>query len=341
MSILKFCSIAPLVLSASLAAFSQGLADTGAGALAASPELQPTQLLSPAVQSPAVRMISGFKDSDIKFNLNELVDILRDRRHEGWVLAAYPDPRTAQPLIGAGFSLDLPEREHPQSDSLNPHAFLEPSSADLWSAAGFESGKLNEILTVFYQRRREWNKRKWRRQLYSLPAQITDEDATQLVRVGAIQAIYNAQAYCRKFDELSGPQQMAMAQLVYQMGVNLEHFTDFLSTINSNSAFEADAAATTDNQAPEYWQRVQKSLMGSQWAHKYRTRAIAVIAMLDPAYGDDPRAAEQRVSAVLRPAIVHRRHSRAAASTRQVATTKHRSRAGRGSRTRTRNGNQA
>lgn len=341
MRLLKFASVAPLVLSASLTAFSQASSENGAGAIVAVPERPPIETSSPAEQIPAVRMISGFKDADIKFNLNELVDILRDRRHEGWVLAAYPDPRTAQPLIGAGFSLDLPEREHPQTDSLNSHPFLEPSSADLWRAAGFDPDRLNDILTVFYERRREWNKRKWRRQLYSLPAQITDEDATQLVRVGAIQAIYNARAYCRNFDELSGPQQMAMAQLVYQMGVNLQHFTDFLSTINSTSAFEADATDTTGAQAPEYWQRVQKSLMGSQWAHKYRTRAIAVIAMLDPVYAEDPQAAEKRVSAVLRPAIVHRRRSRAAANTRQVASTKHRSRGGRGSRTRVRNGNQA
>ena len=282
-------------------------------------------------------MMAEFKNSDVRFDVNELVDILRDRRHEGWVLAAYPDPRTAQPLIGAGFSLDLPERDHPQTDTLNSHQFLEPSSADLWQAAGFDPARLDDILKVFYERRREWSKRTWRRQLYSLPAQISDDEAIQLVRVGAIQAIYNARAYCRNFDQLNGPQQMAMAQLVYQMGVNLQHFNDFLTTINSGggSAPEAEAAVldsamfaqdsaakpAVGDETPEYWQSVQKSLMGSQWAHKYRTRAIAVIAMLDPAYGDDPSAAEQRVGAVLRPAVVHHRRGHAAASTRQVAAT--------------------
>jgi len=306
--------------------------------------------------SPAVRMISDFRDSGVKFDLNKLVDILRDRRHEGWVLAAYPDPRTTQPLIGAGFSLDLPEREHPQTDSLNPHPFLEPSSADLWRAAGFEPGRLDEILKVFYERRRQWNKRKWRRQLYSLPAQITDEDATQLVRVGAIQAIYNAQAYCRKFDQMSGPQQMAMAQLVYQMGVNLQHFTEFLATINSapvtapaprmisadltTDTPAADAVPTPIDPSPEYWQSVQKSLMGSQWAHKYRSRAIAVIAMLDPAYEDDPSAAEKRVSAVLRPAVIRRRHGHASVATRQSVAGRHRSPAGRSRKAKSHSGKQ-
>jgi hypothetical protein len=300
-------------------------------------------------------MMADFKDSDVKFDINELVDVLRDRRHEGWVLAAYPDPRTGQPLIGAGFSLDLPERAHLQTDSFNPHPFLEPSSADLWRAAGFEPGRLDDILKVFYERKRQWSKRKWRRQLYSLPAQISDEDATQLVRVGAIQAIYNAQAYCWKFDRLSGPQQMAMAQLVYQMGVNLAHFTEFLATINSNTGSlpesqvaAADLTASTQemapalgDQTPEYWQGVQKSLMGSQWAHKYRTRAISVIAMLDPAYGADPSAAEQRVSAVLRPAVVHRRHSHSSVTARQVAAGKHRTPSGKGRTARTRRGKEA
>lgn len=315
----------------------------------------PTPVAAP---SAALRMMEEFKDTDVKFDMNELVDILRDRRHEGWVLAAYPDPRTAQPLIGAGFSLDLPEREHPQLDANNPHPFLEPSSADLWQAAGFEPAKLDQILSVFYERRRTWSKRTWRKKLFSLPAQISDDDAIQLVRVGAIQAVYNAKAYCRNFDQLNGHQQMAMAQLVYQMGVNLEHFNAFLTTINPGPAprgqqvVAADTAAGTQaraadsqmfsqamqdatatpavmdqmDQSPEYWLGVQKSLMGSQWAHKYRTRAISVIAMLDPAYSDDPTAAEKRVGAVLRPAVVHHRHKvRHAATTRQVSATKHRS----------------
>jgi hypothetical protein len=134
---------------------------------------------------------------------------------------------------------------------------------------------------------------------------------------------------------------MAMAQLVYQMGVNLAHFTEFLKTINSRtsdisaprmvtaelttSTAVEDEATLSEDRTPEYWQSVQKSLMGSQWAHKYRTRAIAVIAMLDPAYGDDPSAAEQRVKAVLRPAVQHRRSKHAAVSARQVSVRRHRS----------------
>ncbi len=328
-----------LALFLGLPALSQNPSGTDLVTLGATPTAQSAQVPSEATVSPVARMITDFKDSDVKFAVNDLVDILRDRRHEGWVLAAYPDPRTGQPLTGAGFSLDLAEREHPQTDPLNPHQFLEPSSADLWRAAGFAPGRLDNILKLFYERKRMWSKRMWRRQLYSLPAQISNEDATQLVRVGAVQAIYNARAYCRNFDQLTGPQQMAMAQLVYQMGVNLQHFNAFLAMINSRAgpapgpraaamdstsfAPDADAAQAFGDQTLEYWQGVQKSLMGSQWAHKYRTRAIAVIAMLDPAYGNDPSAAERRVGAVLRPSTVHRRHGRAAVTTRQLAIGTH------------------
>ena len=337
---LQTLMIAAAALAMGLPIFAQSVpaADPDApvpATAAATPALLNSQPDSDAAPSPAVQMIEGFKDTDIKFDLNELLDILRDHRHEGWVLAAYPDPRTSQPLIGAGFSLDLPTREHPQPDPLNPHPFLEPSSAELWQAAGFDPARLDNLLRVFYERRREWSKRTWRRQLFSLPPQISDDEAMQLVRVGAIQAIYNAHAYCRNFDQMSGPQQMAMAQLVYQMGVNLQHFNDFLATINPNPGPRAAAAESTMleeasqeipatlDQSPEYWLGVQKSLMGSQWAHKYRSRAISVIAMLDPAYRDDPTAAEQRVGAVLRPAVVHRRRGHAVA-TRQVAATTHR-----------------
>ena len=344
---------AALAFALGIPAFAQSTPGTGFDTSTQTvPAVTPTPSSSPAAPeiapSPAVKMLEDFRDSDVKFDLNELLETLRDHRHEGWVLAAYPDPKTSQPLIGAGFSLDLPAREHRQPDPLNPHPFLEASSADLWQAAGFDPAKLDDILKVFHERRSEWSKRTWRRQLFSLPPQISDEDAMQLVRVGAIQAVYNARAYCRNFDELTGPQQMAMAQLVYQMGLNLEHFNAFLALINPGAGPRAaavdPAALSLDgpvalDQTPEYWLGVQKSLMTSQWARLYRTRAISVIAMLDPSYGDDPSAAERRVGAVLRPAVVRRNRGHAVASTRQVAATTHHGhahKAGRSTRARSR-----
>ena len=272
--------------------------------------------------SPAVAILRDFHDSDVKFQLSNLMDTLRDRRHEGWVLSAYPDPKTAKALIGAGFSLDLPVREHPQNDPMNPHPFLEPSSADLWQAAGLEPARLDAILDQFNHRKATWSKKKFRKQIPNLPADISDDDAEALLRIAAIQAIYNSRAYCRNFDTLTGPQQMALAHLVYQIGINLVRFNQFLDMVNADQAGSPGLElASLENAGPdtEYWTSVQKSLMQSQWARHYRNRAITVIAMLDPRYEDDPTAAEHRVSAVLRPAVVHRHHSRGT-STRQVAS---------------------
>ena len=171
------------------------------------------------------------------------------------------------------------------------------------------------MLNEFHERQSAWSKKTWRRQIKTLPAQISDDEAMQLVRVGAIQAIYNARAYCRNFDQLTDSQQMALAQLVYQMGVNLEEFSQFLALVNPGAgprtaavelAVPTDTTPVVFDQTAEYWTGVQKSLIESQWARLYRTRAISVIAMLDPAYGDDPVAAERRVGVTLRPAVVRR-----------------------------------
>jgi GH24 family phage-related lysozyme (muramidase) len=258
----------------------------------------------------AVKTLMSFKDSDVKFDVEDLMDILRDKRHEGWVLAAYPDPKTGQPLIGAGFSLDLPERVHMQRDAMNPRPFLEPSSAELWEAAGLEPARLDNILAQFHDRLDTWSKKGFRRQIWSLDPQITEQDANALLRVGIIQAIYNAKAYCRNFDRLSASQQMAMTQLVYQMGVNLEQFSTFLTLLNRDNGNGADEARLARADA-KYWHDVQLSLVQSQWARLYRDRAKAVIAMLDPKYEMNPTGAEHSIGKVLRPARQARHAHRA------------------------------
>lgn len=240
----------------------------------------------------------------MKFSLPDLMDILRDHRHEGWVLAAYPDPKTSRPLIGAGFSLDLPERAHPQTDPQNPHLFVEPSSAQLWQAAGLAPARLTQILAQYHQHLAAWKTRRARRKFLALDPDITDQEATLLLRIAAIQAIDNARAYCRSFDQLTASQQMAMSQLVYQMGVNLQEFGQFLSLVNNGLQTLPAAMPAADGQ--RYWNDVQHSLIQSQWARLYRTRAVSVIAMLDPQYGDDPSVAEQRIAATLHPAVLGR-----------------------------------
>jgi hypothetical protein len=271
-----------------------------------------------AAPPASVQPLLGFQDSEVKFSLSELMGLLRDRRHEGWVLAAYPDPKTGRPLIGAGFSLDLPERQHPQTDPLNPHSFREPSSADLWQAAGLDAARLQTVLAQFDDNLAVWKpKKRYRRRIWSLAPQITDDEAASLLRIAAIQAIENARAYCRNFDQLSGPQQMAMSQLVYQMGVNLGEFSQFLNLINNEPvAVSALADPAADNS--DLWKSVQQSLIQSQWARLYRVRAVSVIAMLDPRYLDDPAGSEQRIAAVLHPAV-HRRRGRATTAMRTAA----------------------
>lgn len=285
--------------------------------------------------SPGVQQLLAFKDSDVKFSLPELMDILRDHRHEGWMLAAYPDPKTTRPLIGAGFSLDLPEREHPQTDPQNPHLFVEPSSAQLWEAAGLKPARLTEILAEYHQHLAAWKTKRARRRFFSLDPEITDQEANLLLRIAAIQAVDNARAYCRSFDQLSASQQMAMSQLVYQMGVNLQEFGQFLSLVNTGSG--TTPADTPAAAGERYWNDVQHSLVQSQWARLYRTRAISVIAMLDPQYGDDPSVAEQRIAATLHPAVSRRhRHGRRAAL-RSATYSRHSGHGGRARRSRLRN----
>jgi hypothetical protein len=279
--------------------------------------------IAPAI-TPGLQALTAFKESDVKFSISELMDVLRDKRHEGWVLAAYPDPKTSRPLIGAGFSLDLPEREHPQLDLLNPNAFIEPSSAELWQAAGLDAARLPVILDQFHERMAAWPVRTFRRDIPYLPAQITDDDADKLLREAIVQSTINARAYCRHFDQLTASQQMALSQLVYQMGVNLEEFSEFLGLINNDAMLQTglrenglteSSIGSTRETSTVYWEMVQHSLEQSQWARLYRVRAVAVIAMLDPRYAENPAAAEHHVSVVLHPV----RRRRGAATTKLVA----------------------
>jgi hypothetical protein len=263
----------------------------------------PTQAVLPPAGN-SMQPLLDFRDADIKFNLGELMSNLRDSRHEGWVLAAYPDPKTSRPLIGAGFSLDVPEREHPQSDPLNPNLFLEPSSAQLWQAAGLDPARLETILDQYDEDLAALKKRNFQRKArtHTLSPELTEDEATQLLRMSAIQAIHNAHAYCRGFDDMTGYQQMALSQLVFQMGVNLEEFTHFLGAINNDPAYRDAALAPGEAETDaQHWKNVQSMLIESDWARRYSTRAIAVIAMFDPDYENSPTAAERKVRAQVHP----------------------------------------
>jgi GH24 family phage-related lysozyme (muramidase) len=285
-------------------------------ALAAWPALGAAAQASPATTTPPTlpasplrRPVLNFDISGTKFSLDSLMRVLKDSNHEGWVLAAYPDPKTSRPLIGAGFSLDVEASEHVQSDPLNPNDFLEPSSAQLWQAAGLDPERLQKILDQFDRNLAKWNKKNYRKKIraHQLPPQLTEAEAMQLLRVSALQATHNAKAYCRDYAQLTAAQQMALSQLVFQMGVNLEEFVQFLAVLNDGPMVENVVLADNTADIPaEHWQAVQETLMDSQWARRYVTRAITVIAMFDPTYQQNPRAAEMRIQAVLRPPAKHK-----------------------------------
>jgi hypothetical protein len=282
--------------------------------------LDPSLLIVLPEISNATQPLFSFMDSDIKFRVETLMDILRDSKHESWVLAAYPDPKTTRPLIGAGFSLDVAATEHSQRDPLNPHTFIEPSSAQLWQAVGLSSGKLQIILDQFDSELKAWKKKNFRRRIrtHQLSPQLTDEEATKLLHISVVLAVHNARAYCREFDQLTAPQQMALSQLVFQMGVNLEEFTQFLSTINDLSYRDSAQLGSNPETEVEHWKAVQSTLIQSDWARRYTSRAVAVIAMFDPDYDKDPTKAERQVRAVIHPLVTHHRkkpHARSAPST--------------------------
>jgi hypothetical protein len=300
-------SFLPLLVLAAAASASAQVSTPSAGGLM----LPIESLASPSFfsQEPpptgnGAQELLDFRDADIKFSLDRLMDILRDHQHEGWVLAAYPDPTTRRPLIGAGFSLDVQATAHPQQDPLNPHLFVEPSTVQLWQAAGLSQDRLQQILHQFDRNANAWTAKQYRRKVirHTLTPQLSEEEATRLLRISAIQAVYNARAYCHGFDRLTGPQQMALSQLVFQMGTNLEAFVEFLGALNDENGF--------------------RELIDSQWARKYSIRAATVIAMFDPNYSQQPSVAEQRVVAILHPPVEYRPKVRSSATLRVVSYSK-------------------
>jgi hypothetical protein len=316
-----------LVLAAAASAPAQISPPSAGGLLLPVQSLASPSLISQDLSLPAdgAQELLDFKDSDIKFNLDRLMDTLRDHQHEGWVLAAYPDPNTRRPLIGAGFSLDVQATAHPQLDPLNPHLFVEPSSAQLWQAAGLAPERLQRILDQFDRDANTWTAKQYRRKVirHTLAPQLTEEEATALLRISAIQAVYNARAYCRGFDRLTGPQQMALSQLVFQMGTNLEEFVAFLGALNDeNGARELPLLDGYIETGRDHWRTVQSTLIDSQWARRYTVRAATVIAMFDPDYNLQPVAAEQRVEAILRPPVEYRPKTRSSVTLRVASYSK-------------------
>jgi GH24 family phage-related lysozyme (muramidase) len=255
-------------------------------------------------------------DADMGFDRNDL--IRRLNHFESMVLTAYPDPKTHLPLIGAGFSLRIaPKPPHVQIDTSNPVQFIEPQPKDLWVAAGLDPKRFDDILTQFDKNARAMGYNKLHAAAVNkrLPADISPEEADRLTHVAIQQSVHNAWAYYSKdkYSALKPSQKEALAHMVFQMGVNLEGFVTFLNKLNDNHLRSSKpspehALEAADAAGGDFWETLQRSMIHSKWfkmyrkdnnAHKYHeSRAIAVLAMLDPHYENDPDLAERKVLAM-------------------------------------------
>ncbi len=237
------------------------------------------------------------------------MDILRDHQHEGWVLAAYPDPTPAgrsSVRVSVWMCRQRRIRSLIHSIRIRSSSLRRSSFGKLPGSRRSGCSKSSISLTGM-QMPGPQNSIADRVIRHTLTPQLTEEEATRLLRISAIQAVYNARGYCRGFDRLTGPQQMALSQLVFQMGTNLEAFVEFLGALNDENNIRElpllDGYMETD---AEHWQTVQSTLIDSLWARRYSVRAATVIAMFDPKYNEQPVAAEQRVEAILRPPVEYR-----------------------------------
>ena len=84
------------------------------------------------------------------------------------------------------------------------------------AGSGFDTERLQTILAEYQSNLEAWGTRKYRKKIRQLPEQVTDDEALSLLRIAEVQAIHNARAYCRGFDQISASQQMALTQLVYR-----------------------------------------------------------------------------------------------------------------------------
>ncbi len=278
----------------------------------------------PIPQGTHAEALFPFKDSDIKFKMEDMMGLLRDGDHESWRLTAYPDANSpGVALIGAGFNLSVTaDLSNTPGDPRDPYQYnakarKEPSSRTLWEAAGLDGKKLDQVLEHFERHKKRFGRSRLAfATLDMLSHDITEEEATRLLYVSARQAVHNAMAYAKDFDQMTGPQQMGMSQLVYQMGSHLAPWTDgrgeehrgfqnFLDVVNDTSYRQASApGAAGDPKAArkaetEHWETVREHLIDSHWYRKYNTRAVEVVAMFDPDYDPrKPEIAEKQVRAL-------------------------------------------
>ena len=96
--------------------------------------------------------------------------------------------------------------------------------------------------------------------------------------------------------------------------------TPYQSSLAQPSDTTQTTSQTAVQTAGDYWNGVQHTLIDSEWARRYTTRAISVIAMFDPDYINDPHTAERRVEAQLPRPVKHPRKKTRHSQTKRKTT---------------------
>lgn len=249
-----------------------------------------------------------FSDVDkyLKFDVRELAEQLRSKKHEDWRLVAYTDPahKAEAPIydIGAGFNMSIPvDKVRGEEGDLYQHhrVRVEPSSKKLWTSAGLSAEQFDGTIKKVQERVAKFG-HDYRKNfplfkaLHEDPAQhdISEADAEKLLMISIRHAAHNAMGYAKDFPTMTKHQQMAMTAIVYQIGSNLEQFEKTLTAMNNNDKLDrlrASGASPKEIAKAEksHWQNVAALFSQSDWARKHKGRAARVLAWLNPEYGQE------------------------------------------------------
>jgi len=145
-------------------------------------------------------------------------------------------------------------RRTPTARPAQSHAFIEPSSAQLWQAAGLDPEKLQTILEQYDRDLDAWKKKNFRRKIRThelSPSSLPKRPPSYFASLPY--KLLQRPGLLRMFDQLTASQQMALSQLVFQMGVNLEEFTQFLSVVNDLSYRDSAQLRNNAGWELEHW----------------------------------------------------------------------------------------
>jgi len=213
------------------------------------------------------------RDSDIKFNLRSLMSTLRDTSTK---LGAgrLSDPKQP-PANWRWFQPRSSVREHPQTIR-SIHSFLEPSSAQLWQAAG-STLRAFRPYQQFDQDLAAWSKRKF-------PAQDPNHDLTPDL-TGTKHATLRISA-SRRFTKRA-PIAVSLTVTASADGAQPARLSDGRQSgrvhslpwrINDDPLSRCLAVARRDGDRRQHW-KTCKACSSRATGPALRTRAVAVIAM--------------------------------------------------------------